>query len=147
MSEEIRKKLPHFSEEENLLETKKFIAEPSKIGEDYCPPHLSGGAIDLTLYDINSGDELDMGTIFDDCSARANRDYFLDKSDLSAEERSIQSRRRLLREAMESVGFTSYQHEWWHFDIGNLLWSQTLKRPALFGPLFGDEEWPELSPS
>ena len=43
---------------------------------------------------------------------------------------------------MEACGFTSYEYEWWHFDFGNVFWSCEVKRPVIFGPLFGDEEWP-----
>ena len=44
---------------------------------------------------------------------------------------------------MEKAGFSSYQHEWWHFDIGNIFWSKQVNCPAVFGPLFGDEEFPK----
>jgi len=68
MREEIRKKSPLLSDEENYEETKKYMSAPSMPGEEYCPPHLSGGAIDLTLYEIADGKALEMGTSFDDCT-------------------------------------------------------------------------------
>lgn len=141
MREEICKKFPTLSEEENYLEAKKYISPPSGVGDEYCPPHLSGGAIDLSLYELASGQQLEMGTPFDDCSERAHSDYFDLKIQLSSEEKMIKERRQLLRAAMNKVGFTSYQYEWWHFDLGNLFWSQRTNCPAVFGPLFGDEEW------
>lgn len=144
MREEIRKKFPQYTDEENYQEAKKFISPPSVIGEDYCPPHLSGGAIDLTLYDISTDLELEMGTLFDDCTERAHRDYFTVKTSTLPEEKKIQQNRQFLNIAVESAGFTSYQYEWWHFDIGNIFWSQTLKKSAVFGPLFGDDEWPKI---
>ncbi len=42
---------------------------------------------------------------------------------------------------MESAGFARYQYEWWHFDIGDIFWSRVTGKKALFGPLYGDNEW------
>ncbi|MFJ1269712.1 M15 family metallopeptidase [Legionella lytica] len=142
MRNEIRKKNPQLSDEENYAETKKYMSPSSQRGDSYCPPHLSGGAIDLTLYDVATGIELEMGTAFDDCSEKADRDYFNQQINLSAAEVSIKKQRNLLRGLMEKAGFTSYQHEWWHFDLGTIFWSKETGNAPLFGPLFGDEEWP-----
>lgn len=144
MRAEVKKKKPDLDDQENYHETKKYMSAPSKIGDTYCPPHLSGGAIDLTLYRIADDLELDMGTAFDDCSARAHRDYFKFQMNLSEEDKLIQERRNLLRRLMETVGFTSYHYEWWHFDIGNIFWSREMRLPEVFGPLFGDKEWQEF---
>jgi D-alanyl-D-alanine dipeptidase len=142
MREEIRRKYPHLTEEENYTQSQKYMSAPSQIGDAYCPPHLSGGAIDLTLYDITNNNELDMGTVFDDCSTKAHSNYFDLKIDLLPEEINIKKSRTILRTAMEKVGFTVYQYEWWHFDIGNIFWSHQVQKPPFFGPLFGDNEWP-----
>lgn len=142
MREQIREKMPHLSDEENYLETQKYISKPSIVGDEYCPPHLSGGAIDLTLFDRKTELPLEMGTLFDDCTEVAHRDYFQHRENLTEQEQAISTRRQLLRSAMERVGFTSYQYEWWHFDIGNIFWSRAMQQPAVFGPLFDDKEWP-----
>ena len=142
MFNEIKKLNPLFTEIENYNETLKYMSAPSKVGDIYCPPHLSGGAIDLTFFDTETGLELDMGTGFDDCTAVAGRDYFNQKEILSESETRIKERRNVLRISMEEVGFTSYQHEWWHFDIGDVFWAKALGVSPLFGPLFGDLEWP-----
>lgn len=142
MSGEIRKKFPDLSEEEHHAEVLKYVAAPSTIGESYCSPHISGGAIDLTLYDVNSGNELDMGTPFDDCTERAHSRYFDRYTQLSSEESAIKEHRDCLRRAMENVGFTAYQYEWWHFDMGTIFWANALECSTVFGPLFGDDEWP-----
>ncbi len=141
MQGEIRKKLPQLNEDENYNETCKYMSPPSNVGDVYCPPHLSGGAIDLTLYDTITGNELDMGTPFDDCTDRAHSLHFDQRSDLTEDEKCIRERRNLLRSAMETSGFVSYQYEWWHFDIGNIFWSRKTGQPEAFGSLFGDEEW------
>ncbi|MGQ3891252.1 M15 family metallopeptidase [Legionella sp. CNM-4043-24] len=143
MRVEVQNRYPHLSDTENYAETQKYMSAPSRVGEDYCPPHLSGGAIDLTLYDTRTDTGLEMGTVFDDCTERAHSDYFDTKAALLPEELRIREARQILRAAMENVGFTAYQYEWWHFDTGNIFWSRKLNRPAVFGPLFGDLEWPD----
>lgn len=141
MRGEIRKHMPHLSDEENFTETRKYASVPSVVGDAYTSPHLSGGAIDLTLIDSVTGEECDMGTPFDDCTTKAHRNYYTNLSSLTAEDKIIKARRDLLQELMESVGFTSYQYEWWHFDIGDVLWSRATGNPEAFGALFGDREW------
>lgn len=144
MRNEIRKRSPDLSDQENYDEARKYMSVPSKIGDEYCPPHLSGGAIDLTLYDTAIGNEIEMGTPFDDCTERAHSDFFNRPGTvLNDEDNRIREARGLLLSAMESVGFVRYQYEWWHFDIGDIFWSRITGRPAVFGPLFGDIEWPE----
>lgn len=142
MREEIRKKMPHLSDEENFAETRKYASLPSALGEDYCAPHLSGGAIDLTIIELETGHVLNMGTPFDECSDVAHLEYFDRKAELNSEEQVISSNRHLLRAAMEAVGFSPYQYEWWHYDLGTMFWSRSVNQPAAFGPLFGDNEWP-----
>ncbi|KTC77823.1 M15 family metallopeptidase [Legionella brunensis] len=142
MSREIRQRYPNLNEQEHQAEVLKYVAAPAKIGDNYCSPHLSGGAIDLTLYDLVQGQPLDMGTSFDDCSEKAHSSYFDLKSKLSFEESEIKDRRDCLRKVMEGVGFVSYRYEWWHFDMGNVLWATAVGQSAVFGPLFGDKEWP-----
>lgn len=142
MRNQIRKSNPQLTEEENFQEAKKFASVPSKVGESYCPPHLSGGAIDLTLFDRATNEPLNMGTIFDDCSNRAHANYFKTLTELSAEDAEIKKNRDMLSFAMKNAGFTTYEYEWWHFDIGDLFWGRMLNISPVFGPLFGDEEWP-----
>lgn len=143
MRDELRTKYPHFSEEENYNETKKYMSPPAKVGDEYCSPHLSGGAIDLSLFDANTGHEIDMGTVFDDCTPRAHSNYFDLQTNLLPEEMVMKKSRELLSSAMKQAGFTAYQYEWWHFDLGNIFWADCLQIPAVFGPLFGDNEWPD----
>ena len=145
MRKEVKQKKPFLNDAENYNETLKYMSAPSKVGDEYCPPHLSGGAVDLTFFDVDSGLEMDMGTPFDDCTDQAGRDFFNSRQNLSEQELIIKKRRNLLRNTMEDVGFTSYLHEWWHFDIGDTFWGRELVVNPVFGPLFGDEEWPVMA--
>jgi len=69
--------------------------------------HSRGNTIDLTLVDEN-GQELEMPTLFDDFSAKADRNY----SDCTE---AAANNAQLLEILMEKHGFTGYFGEWWHF--------------------------------
>ena len=70
--------------------------------------HNQGVAVDLTLVDLVSGTQLDMGTPFDTFSEAAHT--------ANAAGRVLRYRQILVR-AMESEGFTNYEKEWWHFSF------------------------------
>ncbi len=70
--------------------------------------HNRGTAVDLSLADIASGKELDMGTGFDDFSEKAHHGY----AQLPAQ---VIKNRALLREVMEKNGFKALETEWWHY--------------------------------
>ncbi len=81
-----------------------FVADPSKGSK-----HNRGCAIDLTLYDLKTGQTVKMVGTYDEMSARSYPDY---KGGTSLE----RWHRDLLRSAMEEVGFSVNSLEWWHFD-------------------------------
>ena len=70
--------------------------------------HCRGNAVDVTLIDLETGEELDMPTGFDDFTAKADRNY----SDCT-EAQAANS--KILEQAMTAAGFTPYNAEWWHF--------------------------------
>lgn len=72
-------------------------------------PHTRGVAIDLTLVD-GQGQELDMGTDFDDLSPRAHHGA----SDISPQ---VAANRYLLLGIMMSAGWDLFQNEWWHYQM------------------------------
>jgi D-alanyl-D-alanine dipeptidase len=83
---------------------KIFVADPAKGSM-----HNRGCAVDLSLYDLKTGKEVEMPSGYDEMTDRAFADY----AGGTAEERA---RRALLRGAMEKEGFTVLPAEWWHFD-------------------------------
>jgi D-alanyl-D-alanine dipeptidase len=90
--------------------SKQFVADPSQGSR-----HNRGAAIDLTLYDLATGQPVQMVGGYDEFSARSYPDY--------AGGTSLQRwHRELLRDAMEAEGFRVYQWEWWHFDYNG--WRQ-----------------------
>jgi D-alanyl-D-alanine dipeptidase len=70
--------------------------------------HNLGLAIDLTLIDLATEQELEMGTPFDTFSAAA---HTANASGLAAENR------QQLKAAMEAEGFLNYDQEWWHYSF------------------------------
>jgi len=70
--------------------------------------HSRGVAIDITLVDIKTGKDLDMGTMFDYFGKESAPDY----TDFSQE---ILNNRNILKDAMLEQGFKMNLTEWWHF--------------------------------
>lgn len=83
---------------------RNFVANPKNGSR-----HNRGCAIDLSLYDLATGQEVEMPSPYDDFTGRASPSYPGGSPDSRA-------RRDLLRAAMEAEGFTVYEFEWWHFD-------------------------------
>lgn len=83
-----------------------YIANPASGSK-----HNRGGAIDLTLIDLATGEELKMPTAFDDFSITASHSF----TNLPPE---IIANRTLLRTIMTQVaGLILYDAEWWHYEI------------------------------
>jgi D-alanyl-D-alanine dipeptidase len=83
---------------------RKFVANPAKGSI-----HNRGCAVDLSIYDLKTGELLPMPSGFDEFTDRASPKY----TGGTAEERT---NRDLLRRLMESEGFKVNPNEWWHFD-------------------------------
>ncbi|MGM0635883.1 MAG: M15 family metallopeptidase [Bacteroidota bacterium] len=81
-----------------------FVANP-----EFGSRHNRGCAIDLTLIDKNTNEELDMPTGYDDFTEVAHPDY----TDLPED---VIENRELLIGIMTHFGFSVYPSEWWHFD-------------------------------
>lgn len=91
----------------DLIHDERYVANPSKGSG-----HNRGIAIDMTLYDLKTGKELDMPTGFDDFSEAAHHGYMI------LSEEKIKNR-EFLKKIMEGNGFKSFQTEWWHYYIPN----------------------------
>lgn len=72
--------------------------------------HSRGSTVDLTLIDLDSGEELDMGSPYD----------FFDPASWPGSDRvseTAQRNRTKLREIMLRHGFEPLDEEWWHFTL------------------------------
>ncbi len=103
---------------------KLFVADPSQGSR-----HNRGAAVDLTLYDLKTGKPVEMVGTYDETTDRSYPNY--------PGGTGLQRwHRELLRDAMESEGFTVYEAEWWHFDyqdwrkfrIGNLRFEEIVQK-------------------
>lgn len=88
-----------------------YVADP-KVGS----LHNFGVAVDLTIYDNESGEPLDMGTAYDFFGYAAYPDR--EKQMLSEGKitKAQVANREILRKVMTSNGFSGIGSEWWHFN-------------------------------
>jgi D-alanyl-D-alanine dipeptidase len=83
---------------------RKFVADPAKGSK-----HNRGCAVDLSIYDRETGSLIPMPSGFDEFTDRASPNY---AGGTEEETRN----RDLLRRLMEAAGFIVNPNEWWHFD-------------------------------
>ena len=88
--------------EKDVLFPQGYIAEHSG--------HSRGSTVDLTLFDMNTEREVDMGGTFDYFGQLSHPDY----RDITDEQ---YANRMLLREVMTAHGFRPLEEEWWHFTL------------------------------
>jgi D-alanyl-D-alanine dipeptidase len=81
-----------------------YVADPAKGSR-----HNRGCAVDLSLYNLKTGEPVDMPTGYDEFSRCAFADY-------PGATRAQAANRATLRNAMEAEGFLHIPNEWWHFD-------------------------------
>ncbi|MFH1765821.1 MAG: M15 family metallopeptidase [Gemmatimonadota bacterium] len=89
---------------------RNFVADPASGSR-----HNRGCAVDLTLYDLETGDVVMMPAGYDEMSPRSHADF----PGGTTRQRWY---RKLLRDALEAQGFQVYPDEWWHFDYED--WSR-----------------------
>lgn len=92
-----------------------YVANPKNTGL-----HNYGMAVDLSIYDVESNRELDMGTPFDFFGAKAG----IDKEPELIEQGKLTHKqvenRLVLRTVMKTAGFIPIRGEWWHFNAISL---------------------------
>ncbi len=89
---------------------KDFVANPANGSR-----HNRGCAVDLTLFDLETGSPIEMVAGYDEFSQRSFPLY----PGGTTRQRWY---RDLLRRTMEAHQFTVYEYEWWHFDFAE--WKQ-----------------------
>ncbi len=76
----------------------------------YGSRHNRGIAVDVTLIDVKTLEELEMPTVFDELSEKANHTNM----NLS---KKILKNREILKSLMEKHGVFSIRTEWWHYNL------------------------------
>lgn len=109
---------PYFypNESKDSLFIKDYIATRSG--------HSRGSTLDLTLFDMRTEKEVDMGGTFDwfgkeshpDCGGDPETGTYRPNDTITAQQFA---NRMLLRTVMLSHGFKPYDCEWWHFTLRN----------------------------
>ena len=100
--------------DKSVLFAQGYIAERSG--------HSRGSTVDLTLFDMKTGKEVDMGGTFDwfgseshpDCGGDPETGLFRANDTLTAAQFE---NRMVLRRAMLRHGFKPLDSEWWHFTL------------------------------
>jgi D-alanyl-D-alanine dipeptidase len=83
---------------------KQFVADPREGSK-----HNRGCAVDLSLFELSTGNEVAMPGEYDEMSERSHINY-------AGGPEEARRRRELLRQAMEAEGFEPYEPEWWHYN-------------------------------
>lgn len=102
--------------DKSLLFEQEYIAEKSG--------HTRGSTVDMTLFDMQTEKELDMGGTFDWFGLESHPDFggnpdtmeYLPNDEITAEQFA---HRMILRQAMMRHGFRPLSSEWWHFTLDN----------------------------
>ncbi len=89
------------------IKDERYVANPAKGSG-----HNRGTAVDLTIIKIADGEELNMGTGYDNFTDTAHHTF----QNLSA---GILKNRILLKTIMEKHGFKALESEWWHYSLVN----------------------------
>ena len=112
----IKEKIKQLSENELREAAHRLIAFPEVAG------HPTGGAVDVTLFDVRKGRFLDFGTEIGDLTTK---DIYYASENIS---KAARKNRATLRTIMEEQGFAPYDGEWWHFSFGDKEWAYYMHR-------------------
>lgn len=91
----------------DLIGDERYVANPANGSG-----HNRGLAVDLTLINLATKEELPMGTGFDAFTDSAHHSF-------TALPQEVLQNRRRLKMIMESHGFRALQTEWWHYSFPN----------------------------
>lgn len=101
----------------DLVKDERYVANPVNGSN-----HNRGTAVDLTIVNLQTGKELDMGTGFDNFTDTAHLDFdHLPKQ--------VMSNRLLLKDVMEKYGFCPLATEWWHYTFKSEIKFEVLDIP------------------
>ncbi len=110
--DESRARHPSWSNEQHLAQARTFVADPRLV----CPPHVTGGAVDVDVRHRGTGKYIDMG-----CPPNTDSEVSFLHSDLLTPEQY--DNRIVLLKAMLAAGFAPNVYEWWHYQYGETYWA------------------------
>ncbi len=128
---------PSYPADKRLAEARNLVSPPSHLSSSPSP-HLTGGAVDVTLAN-KQGEMLNMGSLFDEASPASYTASLENINNPSLVQQSARDNRRILYNVMRDAGFTNLPSEWWHFDFGDQLWAWYTQAPeAIYGATHTD---------
>jgi zinc D-Ala-D-Ala dipeptidase len=89
----------------NALPDPRYVMHPSRGSN-----HSRGASVDVSLYKVNDGTLVDMGTPVDYLGEASH----WDNPDLPER---VEANRQILKKAMQKQGFSTIRTEWWHYDF------------------------------
>lgn len=120
---DIKTRNPAMSDSQALENARQYVADPT-LG---CPPHTTGGAVDVDIVHSRTHTAIDMG-----CPPNTDDDRAALHSNLITEEQC--SNRQVLLKAMLQAGFAPLHNEWWHYSYGETRWAVFYRQPqTLYG--------------
>ncbi len=126
--EQYKKRRPNASKEEAFRDVSKYVAPIEVAG------HPTGGAVDLTL--VKDGEELFMGTRYNDDPNETDNATYTNAENISAEAKKL---REILSQPLEAVGLVNYGSEWWHWSYGDTYWAFTKNDKIKFRPILSED--------
>lgn len=118
------------SEAAAILEEVYQLWAPPNLDPRTPPPHSTGAAVDIALFDTQTQETVFMGSPIDEFSPRSHPDYFRTLAqDMTVEEGDRASaalahtHRQLMSQMMHQAGFQRHPGEWWHFSLGDQMWA------------------------
>ena len=134
-ADDLRDGHPEWGPEQIRASAQKFVSIAT--GHPFHPsPHVTGGAIDWTLADLDRN-PVNMGCAFDDFSDVAATRYFEElatRRSLTPEEQVAQRNRRIHYRVSTNLGFANYPAEFWHSSLGDQMWGLDHDKDAFYGP-------------
>ncbi|MEU5182735.1 M15 family metallopeptidase [Streptomyces longwoodensis] len=129
----------YFEEYSAILRAADPAASPARVRElasayispPEVAPHVSGGAVDLTLC-AEDGTELPLGT---EVNATPEESAGACRTAADTVGAVARAHRAVLGRAMTAAGFVNYPTEWWHWSYGDRYWALLSGAPAApYGP-------------
>src|SRR5262245_1743372 len=130
-SEHLRRRHPDWSQEHLREAANAWVAAPDIAAP---PPHVTGGAVDLTLVGPD-GKWVDM-------TGPAGWTELTAPTASEAVPETARVHRELLCSALWEAGLTNYPGEWWHWSYGEPGWAVRTSHPfALYGAVEAQMGW------
>lgn len=109
---EAKRQHPEWNDDQCLEHARLFVSDPRTS----CPPHVTGGAVDVDIIDTKTGEMVDMG-----CPPNTDSEVAYLHSDLITPKQ--RQNRAVLLNAMLGAGFAPLVTEWWHYQYGETYWA------------------------